>query len=91
MQATQVRLRRVYTREANGSTDDNASARTFASATQAMHVVQAKLFLGLRLRLRHLRSHLEICEAEQTQAGKACVCVKLNSHCVCIACVNTPL
>ena len=41
------------------------SARTFAPATQVTQATQAKTVLGLclRLRLRHLHSHLEICEA----------------------------
>ena len=47
------------------SADPDVNARTFTPAMQVTQAPHAKLVLGLRLRLR---SHLEICEASQTQA-----------------------
>ena len=62
-------LRSVHTRDAN------VSARTIAPATQVTQATQAKTVLGLcfRLRLRHLHSHLDICEATANVSARCAV------------------
>ena len=53
--------------DASAIADTGVSATT---TTQMMQAVQAKTVLGLRLVLRHLHSHLEICEARENARAR---------------------
>ena len=81
---------------ASAGTNADASAKTFTPATQVIQATQVVLGLCLRLRLRHLYSHLGICEARANARcaqekvnfpfSGVCVCVKLHPHCLYLFC-----